>query len=456
MSFGGLSRTAKGDALLAKAMSSGTIKFTKISVGQGEYAGDIKILTSLVDLIQSNNITEKKVMPDNVAQLKSFFSNKNLSSGFYWREIGVFAEDPDEGEILYSYANAGNTAEFIPPESTGTLLERTIAVNIITSSLTSVNITINDSLVYVQEASVSESPQAGEIPRVSPDGLLAVFPKVYNANLLNYNEIYINIPEITDTTQLKNKVFRIRMDVTSYDYSGYYLYINNFAGIFMDASFCNLGKMNAWSAQDIIEIYFDDAGTHWVANNVSKYNNIQCLNRDIIPKDSGVIDLGSVNFKFDNLYVDTIFGFTGLVLPYAGSTAPYGFLMCDGSAVSRSTYIGLFTLIGTTYGPGNGTTTFNLPDMRGRFPVGKSGETEFLVLNKKGGAKEVTLTEAQMPKHNHNVTYRVGANVGSYYGQPPYTTNAGVASVNTTDITGSGQAHNNLPPYITLNYVIKY
>jgi microcystin-dependent protein len=62
--------------------------------------------------------------------------------------------------------------------------------------------------------------------------------------------------------------------------------------------------------------------------------------------------------------------FRGMIFPYAGATAPTGFLLCDGAAVSRTTYADLFALIGTTYGAGDGSTTFNVPDLRGRFAIG--------------------------------------------------------------------------------------
>ena len=62
--------------------------------------------------------------------------------------------------------------------------------------------------------------------------------------------------------------------------------------------------------------------------------------------------------------------FRGMIFAYAGASAPTGFLLCDGSAVSRTTYAGLFSLIGTTYGAGDGSTTFNVPDLRGRFAIG--------------------------------------------------------------------------------------
>lgn len=96
---------------------------------------------------------------------------------------------------------------------------------------------------------------------------------------------------------------------------------------------------------------------------------------------------------------------TGVIQGYAGSAAPTGWLLCDGSAVSRATYADLFTLIGTTYGVGDGSTTFNLPDLKGRVPVGRNAaDGSFDVLGESGGAKTHTLTSAEMPVHRHNVS----------------------------------------------------
>lgn len=92
---------------------------------------------------------------------------------------------------------------------------------------------------------------------------------------------------------------------------------------------------------------------------------------------------------------------TGAINAYAGSIAPTGWLLCDGAAVSRATYADLFALIGTTYGVGDGTTTFNLPDMKGRVIVGKAATGTFAALNNKGGAETHTLTTAEMPSHAH-------------------------------------------------------
>lgn len=167
----------------------------------------------------------------------------------------------------------------------------------------------------------------------------------------------------------------------------------------------------------------------------------------------------------------------GVITPYAGATAPLGYLLCDGSAVSRATYPSLFGVIGTTYGVGDGSTTFNLPDMKGRVAVGKSTDTEFDVLGEIGGVKTVTLTSAESgnPAHSHGAgsyaapIYTSGANVTIPNQYTPKTASYTTAinelgnGLNTT-ITGSSanssatnaaSAHNNLQPYITLNYLIK-
>ncbi len=93
---------------------------------------------------------------------------------------------------------------------------------------------------------------------------------------------------------------------------------------------------------------------------------------------------------------------TGEVKLWPLANAPAGFLLCDGAAVSRATYAALYTALGDTYGAGNGTTTFNVPNLKGRVPVGlDSGQTEFDALAETGGAKTHTLTSAEMPSHTH-------------------------------------------------------
>jgi len=97
---------------------------------------------------------------------------------------------------------------------------------------------------------------------------------------------------------------------------------------------------------------------------------------------------------------------SGVIEMFAGSTAPNGWLMCDGSSVSRITYSDLFKVIGTTYGVGNSNNTFALPDMRGRMPIGVGTGTGLTARNlaATAGAETATLSEANLPSHTHTAT----------------------------------------------------
>lgn len=97
----------------------------------------------------------------------------------------------------------------------------------------------------------------------------------------------------------------------------------------------------------------------------------------------------------------------GIVLPFAGSTAPQGYLLCDGSAVSRTDYADLFTAIGTVYGAGDGESTFNLPDLSGRVVLGVS---QSHALGTTGGEATHVLTEQELPAHSHTVPAHGHAN----------------------------------------------
>jgi microcystin-dependent protein len=155
---------------------------------------------------------------------------------------------------------------------------------------------------------------------------------------------------------------------------------------------------------------------------------------------------------------------TGAVSPYAGLTEPTGWLFCYGQAVSRSTYTALFTAISTTYGIGDGSTTFNLPDLRGRVVAGQddmggtsanrltlpvaeglNGDT----LGATGGEETHTLTVSEMPAHTHAV-----GGAASTGGSSNVASSSGTVNQNTSS-TGGGGAHNNVQPTIILNYIIK-
>lgn len=141
---------------------------------------------------------------------------------------------------------------------------------------------------------------------------------------------------------------------------------------------------------------------------------------------------------------------TGVVKDYGGDVAPAGYLICDGSAISRATYAALFTVIGTKFGAGNGTTTFNIPDCRERVTVGyKSGSTEFGTIGQLYGTKTHQLTIPELPAHNHSYTTVVSPGAGDSGGA--YDTYSGANTGN----TGGDVPHNNIQPSIVFNKIIK-
>ena len=190
---------------------------------------------------------------------------------------------------------------------------------------------------------------------------------------------------------------------------------------------------------------------------------------------------------------------------FAGSIAPQGYLLCDGSAVSRSTYADLFSLLDTTYGEGDGETTFNLPNLSGKVIIGSSDSYQ---LGTTGGEETHVLTSGEIPSHNHEVPQHGHSNdisaktpvLAHSVTQPAFTyagtggtrackvtgnrtaiagtsTAAATRSANVvmadhaatacsttgavtdcaafdTTTSGGGIAHDNMQPFIAINYII--
>jgi microcystin-dependent protein len=159
---------------------------------------------------------------------------------------------------------------------------------------------------------------------------------------------------------------------------------------------------------------------------------------------------------------------TGNISMYGGASAPAGYLLCDGSAVSRGTFAALFAVVASTFGAGDGVTTFNLPDLRQRFPMGKAASGTGNVLGATGGAVDHTHTG---PSHTHTVTVtrdgwgktlnapsadgrlNTGAAAGAGQFSSSYQPTADLTVTSGADGTEATGTAN--PPFQTVNFIIK-
>ena len=173
----------------------------------------------------------------------------------------------------------------------------------------------------------------------------------------------------------------------------------------------------------------------------------------------------------------------GAIIMYGAASAPTGYLKCDGSNVSRSTYADLFTAIGTTYGSGDGSLTFGIPNLESRFPIGYDGGSSYALAGTGGAITDTptlsgtnagtAITEAQLPSHTHDSWGNTWPS-GSWTGgtgttQSSVTQTSGTLTTTSTLrtlATGSGNTHTHtwtgtstavdtVPPYLVVNYIIK-
>lgn len=156
----------------------------------------------------------------------------------------------------------------------------------------------------------------------------------------------------------------------------------------------------------------------------------------------------------------------GTIVMHGVHSAPTGWLLCDGSAVSRTTYAALFAVVGTTYGAGDGSTTFNVPHFGSRSPVG-SGVGSGLTARAPGatgGEETHTLTVAEMPSHRHDGSDENGNTANTVIAQNFTATGLNRPLVNTTGTrwgvgnaanAGGGGAHNTMPPFLAVAFLIK-
>ena len=184
--FPKMTLTNAGQALQTKVLAGATLTFTRIALGDGQLNGQpIAPLTALISQKATVEVDSVRVVNTTTAQVAGFFSNADISTGFWWRETGVFAQDPDVGEILYGYTNAGGAGDYIPTVA-DTRIEKYIFCSIAVANADTVDITIPSSDTYIP---MSQKGAAGGVATLDSGGKV---PEDQLPDLVAQNVSYTN------------------------------------------------------------------------------------------------------------------------------------------------------------------------------------------------------------------------------------------------------------------------
>lgn len=263
-----------------------------------------------------------------------------------------------------------------------------------------------------------------------------------NTLISNVNSFNVEVVQTLPTENIDtHTIYLVPKEAETNDNYDEYIYINN---SWEHIGSTNIDLTNYYNKNEI------DTKLEGKQNTLVSAENIKTINNNSI-LGSGNIDI-SGSPTGDTLPI-------GAIIPYGNHTAPTGWLSCNGQAVSRTTYADLFAIIGTQFGEGDGSTTFNVPDInRYRVPIGYDGtedQGERTNIGTVGGEEKHTMTIAELVKHTHkigadlinltNFSITIGGNgaAQNYYAN------------NVSGETGESQPFNVMQPYVTTNYIIK-
>jgi microcystin-dependent protein len=441
--FGTMQLTTLGIALQNKAEAGIQLNFTRVAIGDGQLSQgqDVTALTALIDQKMSLSVTNIDTS-NGLATLRTVFSNASLQNGFYVREFGIFAQDPQLGEILYSYSNAGDQADFLPDGGGPNVVEEIFDIVTTIASAANVTATIDHSLTFVTQL------------QETADILAAGWDYYGDSDPATISGIVVK--PFFRWAKATAKILCIRN-------------FNNTAWInFVDLQTGNLISSGSLSS-----------------NLEMNSHKITGLANGVNPQDA--VTMNQVNFSINEPL--------GIIKEFYGADLPSGYLWCDGKTIggassgatgrANSDTINLFTalwgtannggqiklydLTGATVAKGTDAAAdfaaykrLSLPDRRGRTAIGldsMGGVSANVIavpsadiLGDIGGEETHTLKENEMPVHTHSyATYSSIEDHGS-------STNCAMAypTSSTTGSAGGGSSHNNMQPWIACNYIMRY
>ena len=478
--------TKQGKVLQAKAIAGSTLTITKMKLGSGIIPDGVspEDLTDLIQPKQALGLTAISVN-GGLAKIQSIVTNAELSEGYYIRECGVFANDPDVGEIMYAIMT-DTSPDFLPSASSSVVISEEFSINVVTENMANITAIIDPEGIVT----VANARKIAEDKVTEHNEDTEAHPNDFNLKGITIGKDNVIATKKGDLlTLLAGKGINLLSDIK-----------NKIITI--------VGKSkNAWNPNEEIIAgdirYTEDgngpswayllcktAGTTGTVEPILEANAVvgQEINDGsvvwTVQKNSNALSLGgNLPEVFAKLDSPTFTGVpkaptaaagtntdqiascafvaqnsipAGTIIAVAYTGVPEGYMHCNGAAVNRTTYVNLFNKIGTTYGAGDGSTTFNLPNTVARFLEGGVGagtyyeaglpnitgyfpaDTRDMAQGNYGGVFSQTYLNAQANGENGNSkTYK-------------YTLDASKAS----NVYGASETVQ--PPAITVIYCIKY
>lgn len=375
--FSNVTITRAGRSHFAAAMSAGSsIEFSHIEIGNGMPPAVPEDLTSLVGPLSRVGISKTDHV-DGVVTVRGAFVASGVTGDFYLREIGVFVKPFQNGgdPVLFAYANAGELADYFPDAGSNTVMEEVLTVSVVTG---------NASVIF----------QAFD-----PNARATLQDVAEMEKKLDIETIRVNIEELGKETENISKAIeeakagfvsktgdKMTGDLEAPNFVGH---LNGSADQFCGwRFFTGLAELNAYAKSDLQESSLTIPGIIEKMPELSRLIHVISQENQNLPAGTGILEIQKLRGNLvqamftgydgrmwrGGMYSGTWTGWggtdgvpAGSLSYYVGSVAPVGWIFCQGQAISREIYAGLFALIGTSCGDGDGSTTFNLPDCRGRF-----------------------------------------------------------------------------------------